>query len=260
MSLPAFNRTVTELGKGNIIIPMVQAALLDPDFAGFPLEVEPWRKRKPDGWFHPSTHATWTARQLALYLLHPNAVAGEEFTITSILAITQGKLWHLFIQKLLLDAGVLLPRPGVSKTASITEQVEVPLRDPAHMRTGHSDGEVDDGGFEFKTMNRYQIPKINNPADLLELKPAYYAQTQDYLDMAGWGQMRYLIMALEHPFPMTELVVPADSAFQAAQRAKYAQAMQAAADRRLPSPCCAPRSAQARGCPMRRVCEIGQVQ
>ena len=63
-----FNRLIKDISEDKILIPVIRAALSDPDFKAFDVRVDGWEPRPYDGWFHPSTHATWNVRQLWLYL------------------------------------------------------------------------------------------------------------------------------------------------------------------------------------------------
>lgn len=243
----SFKATLRAIHDDKVLTPITHAVLLDPKFKGFTVDVEAWTPRPYDGMFHPSTHAEWTTLQLYFYLTQPNLLEVEQMGLTSVLAITQGKFWHSFLQLLWLAHGVLT-------------QDEVPLRDELHNRIGHMDGKLTDGdGLEIKTINDFKLPKIFDADTLRVLKPGYYAQTQDYLDMAGLTAMRYFMISTSYPYPTSEFVVPADPPFQAAQRAKYRAAIDAAAGTRaLPQPCCALKSAQARSCPVRGACDIGR--
>lgn len=255
-----FTRMIRDIGQDKILIPVIRAALSNPDFKGFKVPVEGWEAREYDGWFHPSTHSTWTARQLYYYLTAHQSFEREQVTPLFVLAVTQGKFWHEFIQRLLLDHGLLVPNPGTTRRDSMLKRAEIRLTDEELRRRGHADGRLsDDELFEFKTMSDYKIKKIKTWEDVRDLEPGYYAQTQDYLDMAGARRMRYLIMSLASPFPMEEIVVPADREFQSAQRRKYRLAVSAAPIGALPPACCAPRSKEAKVCPARFVCPVGRV-
>jgi len=262
MGSATFRRFLKDVHSEQILKPAIKASLSNPDFKDFTIDVDGWDTRQYDGWFHPSTHATWSTRQLYHYLVDGENIEPERPELLFVLAVTQGKFWHTLVQTLLADRGILKVNRTVPATASITDQVEVPLVDKKHNRRGHADGRIavrDDELFEFKTMSDWKLKKIRTVEDIKKLTPEYYAQTQDYLDMAGVGAMRYLIMSLASPFPMEEIVVPADKAFQAAQRQKYLDAIQAAADQREPASCCAPRSEQARSCPVSTLCPVGRL-
>lgn len=244
---PNFRKMVTEMSRGNLLIPIIRAALYSPDFQGFTLRVESWQDRPYDGWFHPSTHATWTARQLAYYLMQGDKLSTEPPELSFVLAVTQGKFWHEFIQQLLMDKHVMV-------------QKETPVEDLYHHRRGHIDGVLSNGElFEFKTANENASRWMRDVELLKKHKPDYYAQTQDYMDMAKVDRMRYLVFTPAYPFAMEEYVVPADKPFQEAQRDKYTAAIQAARTGVLPEPCCAIRSKEARQCPVRTMCPIGQI-
>lgn len=255
-----FSRMIKDISEDRILIPVIKAALNDPDFKSFQVTAEGWESRPYDGWFHPSTHATWNVRQLWLYLTQPELMEPERPSLLFVCAVTQGKFWHRFIQTLLFDHGILLPRPKAHETDDIVEKVEVPLKDRHHRRRGHADGRISgDELFEYKTMNDRYLAKTKKVEDVKELHPEYYAQTQDYLDMAKAQRMRYLIMSLASPFPMAEIVVPADPVFQAAQRQKYKEALQHVADQTEPKFCCTPKSPEAKSCPVKNACPIGRV-
>lgn len=242
---PAFRRFMKDVHQSKVITPVIAAMLSQPDFEGFQVPVEDWTPRPYDGWFHPSTHATWNVRQLAYYLQHGGELPIARPELLFVLAVTQGKFWHAFIQKLLLDNGIM-------------EKDEVPLVDEEHHRRGHIDGLLRNGElFEFKTASERVIKKMTSVDDLKEYKPEYYAQTQDYLDMAGAQEMRYFVMSLAAPFPMTEFVVPADPRFQAAQRTKYLMALMHAEQGTFPEPCCAVKSPESKTCPVRLLCPYG---
>lgn len=242
---PEFRRFLRDVADEKIVTPVIAAMLSNPTFKGFEVPVEDWTPRPYDGWFHPSTHATWNVRQLTYYLTEGATVPEARPELLFVLSVTQGKFWHAFIQSLLLDNGLMV-------------KDEVPLVDHEHHRRGHTDGLLrNDELFEFKTASERVIKKLKSVEDLKEYKPAYYAQTQDYLDMAGADRMRYFVMSLAAPFPMVEFVVRADPAFQAAQRAKYLQALMHAEAGTLPEPCCAPRSVESKACPVRLLCPYG---
>lgn len=245
LATPSFKRTLREISDGKIVVPIIRAALNRPKFKGFSVEVEGWTPRPYDGWFHPSTHATWTTRQLYHYLLDGQDMVEEVPSLLFVLSVTQGKFWHSFIQKLLLANGLMV-------------QDEVPLKDVQHNRKGHTDGLLSNGElFEFKTASERVIRKMTSVEELKNYKPEYYAQTQDYLDMAGYQRMRYFIMSLAAPFPMEEFVVEADPVFQLAQREKYRAALDAVKSGVEPEFCCGFGSALSKACPTRFQCPVG---
>lgn len=260
-----FQRVLSGLREDKVIVPVLRAALEAPDFVGFDVHVRGWQEgvREPDGWFHPSTHASWTARQLALYLRHGNELEPERPELSYVASVTQGSFWHHLVQRLLLEKQVLRRNPGTTAEDSIDAQCEVSLVDSLHNRKGHADGRMatcDDELFELKTMHPRKIERFTDESVLRKENPfGYYAQSEDYLDMAGLPKMRYLILGMAYPYVMQEFVVHADPIFQTAQRKKYREAIEAVQEDRLPDPCCGLGSAQAKNCVVGDFCTIGRM-
>jgi hypothetical protein len=246
--IPDLRRAVRGLGKKEILVPALHAALNDPDFSGFTVDVEPWTTRPADGYFHPSTQATWNVRQLALYLIAPHLVQQERMQLTGVLGITQGHFWHMFIQHVLKQTGFLI-------------EEEVGFTDEEHRRRGHMDGLLDirgvKEGLEIKTINPYKISKMTSAEALLELKPGYWAQAQEYLDVFDLPRMRFLFLSPSYPFTMTEFTVDADKDHQRWRRDVYKGAIAIAEAGSLPLPpggCCN----QFDTCPVRYACRTDQ--
>lgn len=246
--MSSFRRGVQELVRGQILAPILRVELARGNWPEFSIPVRPYIEREPDGWFHPSEHADWGARKLALYLRQPEQIEREEATPEKVIAVTQGHFWHDLVGEIFLRNGVLT-------------QTEIPLEDPEHNRKGHTDGLMANGrGYEMKSFNQqYMLKKYVDGMSLQELKPGYYAQAQDYLDMQDLEEMQYLIMGVWYPYPIAEFVVARDDAYIAAQRRKYRQAMEMAELGALPDACCAVRSKEAKACELRYACPIGRM-
>lgn len=242
-----FSHAMRGVANDEILKPIIMAELSDPDFEGFDIHVEGWKEdvREYDGKFHPSVHSTWTARQLTYYLTHPEEFVIERPPLLFVLAVTAGKFWHKFTQRILLRNGILL-------------QDEVPLLDSTFNRAGHTDGRLATGELlEIKTMTQYKIDKIDSAEVLREKEFGYWSQTQDYLDMCNGQRMRYLILEIGSPFRMQEFVVEADREYQMQQREKYLEAIRAARYGETPSQCCNFNSNLSKSCPARLACPVG---
>ena len=243
---PKFRRTLTAMREKKVIVPILRTLAADVNMRSFSVEVEGPTKRPWDGWFHPSSQATWTARQLYYYLTAHEVLESEEMEISSVFAISQGHFLHALVQGLLLSNGTLV-------------SAEEALCDSHHNRRGHMVGRLARGeGFEIKTINQYTIKKIEDGASLQEEKPEYYAQAQDYLDMSGLPAMRFFFIQVDFPFEMTEVLVQANEKYQAAQRAKYRTAIEAAEEGEPPEVCdgCGFGSDMIKTCPVARACPI----
>ncbi len=249
---PTFRKLLAGAASGEIIVPVIQAALWNPQFQSFTVQVQGFEDREPDGWFHPSTHPRWPERMLYYYLTEPSRLQGEPFDPASTMAVTQGQFWHSFVERVLLDAGVWT-------------KVEVPFEDPETGSRGHVDGLSDTEIGEFKTMREMRARKIakgapDDPAvveSFRTLVPEYYAQGQEYMRISGYRRWRALILSLEYPFSFREVAMDYDHHFGGQIRDKYMRVRQAAADYRPPPPCCAPSSKEAKACPARLVCPVG---
>lgn len=269
MNMPLdFSTMVSSAQRGDILTPVLHRMLYDPKFVGFDAPVKAWQKREYDGKFHPSSHSLWTVRQLYLYLTRPELLTEERMELTSVLAVTAGAFWHEFLQNLWMKDGIMI-RQRPLRVYDINP-AEVVAKDPETNRTGHADGELTNGEMvEIKTINDFQIHKITNELILKEKKLAYWAQTQDYLDILGRDAMRYFFLAPSYPYPMGEFVVKADKAYQAQRRDEYRRAMDLAerypdgnavdlTDPVVVSACCAPGSKVAQACLVRLACPIGR--
>lgn len=250
---------LTAQAEDQILISILYRRLYDPNFRGFNVPVEPWTAKEPDGWFHPSSQSLYTLRQLYLYLTRPDLLTAERMPLTGVLAVTAGTFWHRFIQMVLLDDGILV-------------EGEVPVRDDYTHRRGHADGVLSNGEvLEIKSINDYQVEKINSGEVLREKKPQYWAQSQDYLDCLGLSKMRYLIIAPTYPFRMSEFVIQSDFDYIAKRRVEYRRAYELSLDYpdgskaddlafdTLPA-CCVPKSVQAKSCFAQLACPVGRFQ
>jgi hypothetical protein len=247
-----FRKLLSGAQKGEVIIPVLRAALFDPNFKDFQVRVGGFKKRKPDGWFHPSEHPLWPERMLYHYVANPESMVSEPFDPHSTMAVTQGQFWHTFVSKVGMEAHVL--------TAE-----NVPVQDNITGARGEMDGLLEAEVFEFKTMRPMKAAKlpdlpVNHP-DLLafyaDRQPGYYAQAQEYMRMSGYTHCRTLVLSLEYPFDWREILIPRDEEFIYAVREKYLRVRQSIADKRSPQPCCAPGSKEAHDCPARLVCPVG---
>jgi hypothetical protein len=230
VKVPELRRALRGLASGEILIPALQTALHDPSFSALDIHIGGFQKREPDGYFHPSGHATWNVRQLALYRMAPHLLEQGVMPYTGTLSITQGHFWHAFIQHILKECGLLI-------------KDEVGFTDEAFQRKGHMDGLLKDEGLEIKTINSRRINSMVSEEALKQDKYQYWCQAQEYLDVFNLPQMRFLFITPDFPFPMKEFVVKANPEHQAARREIYAKAIEIADVGKLPIskfsvPCC----------------------
>ncbi len=254
MASGTFKRIVQGAGEGKKLEPLILNALHDPQYDDFTIEMRGGRKstRRPDGWFHPSTHPLWPERQLYYYLAEPDRIIMEPLDVLGMLAVNGGTFWHKFLSHILMDARVL-------------KAIDIPIQDDEAGTRGEMDGALEDEAWEFKTMNGMKLKRLpdtgpNDPellAAFIKANPGYYGQAQEYLRISGFPTMRMTIMEPCYPFTMREIAIPYDAKFALSIRDKYMRVRQAVADQRLPAPCCSPGSADSRSCFARSVCPIG---
>lgn len=229
------------------------------------------KERKPDGYFHPSTHPLWTERQLSLYLSNPDQMLGEPLEFGGGMSVTVGTAMHDFIEVCMIDGGMLLKPTGECvncKRQHGRRKGQCPEWGAIDERTlsrGHMDGILDlgdwgRGGFDLKTSNNMKLQKCSdlNLDELREKWPQYYAQAQEYMRITGLRQFIILFLGMGFPWTMVEYHIPYDIEHNFAVEQKYLRAIEHAKNGTLPTiPCCAPRSKEARACLARNACPIG---
>lgn len=251
MATPNFKKLLAGVSQGEVVIPILRAALWSPDFKGFNVDVPGFVHRDPDNWFHPSSHPRWPARMLYWYLVAPDKLVGEPFDPLGTMAVTQGHFWHGFTGQVLTQSKYLLG-------------LEVGAEDRKTGARGKMDGVTrDEEVFELKTMNDRRLDRIekgapDDPAVVASFKkicPDYYYQGQEYMRLSGLQRWRGLIMSLSYPFPMREIVLDPDREVQHEIKEKYLMVRQAVADQRPPEPCCGG-GKEVKSCFARMVCPV----
>lgn len=259
---PNFRKMLRTIGNDEILVPMIRAALSDPSFKDFTVNVEGFKHRPPDGWFWPSTHPLWSERALYTYLTKPQSLIYEPIDPTSTLALTGGTFFHTFIQTVLVREKILEKQPEICGCgAKHPERAEAFLVDAEAGTRGHSDGVVHEGsGFEFKSMTPLKLDRapLGSPTDSEVLAwfkkkcPDYYAQAQDYLRMSGRDRMIVVILSMTYPFNIREIHVYYDRAFAYQTREKYLRVREHALHD-YPPRCVCPMNVN--DCPSRGVCD-----
>jgi hypothetical protein len=278
---PAFRRMADMVDTKLVLKPLVESYLME---ARFPDKFDvTFHKagvaRKPDDWFHPSTHPLWEARQLFYYLTAPDLMEVETLSYESRMAITMGTAVHGFVEMCIRDAGYMLPLVGTCPACERPHGTkkgqcdEYGVRDDSVGVRGHMDGALKlalsgvrwqaahPGVLEFKTSNPNKARGlVDNDLDMFREKwPQYYAQVQDYLEASGMRQAIVLIAVLGFPWKLIEIQVEYDPAFVFDLRRKYSLVRDHQKMGTPPDACCAPMSKQAKSCPARAACPIGRM-
>jgi hypothetical protein len=263
-----FSGAMRDISQGMLVKPVLHNYLFDARFPAFDLHFEEQEmERKPDGWFHPSTHPLWPARNLYNYLATPDIFPVEKKQYMGTLAVTIGKVMHEFVQMCLTDAGI---RPAALQVCQVCppkyQCKEAGVRDDDLGERGHLDGVLSFDGFpnvpeakmepvfEFKTShdNFGKLTKMEDlDAEAFKKKwPIYWGQQQRYLRLSGRPYSIVLMMETMYPFTMREFHIAYDPGWNAQIDAKYHQVRQAVADQRPPI-CCGQR-----GCESAILCGI----
>lgn len=235
--------------------------------------------RKPDGFFHPSTHPRWTARQLYYYLTAPGRVEEEQLDYESRMAVTMGTAVHGFVEMCIRDMGAMIPLTGTCVACKRPHGTkkgqcdEFGAMDEGLGSRGHMDGVLSIalagtywvpgvGGLEFKTTNPKAAGARLKDNDLEGFKatwPDYYDQVQNYMEITGLRQFLVIVAVLGFPWKMIEFQIPYDPGHAFGIRRKYQEARDHEKMGTPPDPCCAPRSKESRACPVRSACPIGRM-
>lgn len=270
-----FARMADQVANDLVLRPLIESYLVNRKFPPvFNVTFrDEGKERKPDGFFHPSSHPMLPERQLFYYMTQPEAWIPEDLAYENVMAILMGTAWHSFIQMCMIDAGILIKPKGTCVACGRehgtrkAECDEFGVLDPVLKRRGHMDGILEISGWgrgllEFKTINPKAILGLtdNNLEWLIERHLDYYLQMQDYLEMTGMAKGIILFAVLGFPWKLVEIEVPFDHVRAEALKAKYATVRKHVALGVAPDACCGPRSKESKECPARGVCPIARIK
>lgn len=273
MSMPDFDFSLAQRNvlDGLVLTPLLHAYLYDAKFpptftVEFRRHLEP---RKPDGYFHPSTHPLMSERQLFWYLTEPDRVEVEPFEFKGALSVTMGTAVHDFIEMCMYDLSILVKPTGTCVCCGREHgfkkgQCREPgANDDRLMSRGHMDGILDipgwgQAGFEFKTSNQRKLANVTNldAAKFREKWPEYYGQVQNYMHITGLRRFIVFFLGMGFPWETREFVIEYDAVYCYGLEMKYLRALEAARSGRAPDACCAPRSKESKVCLARSVCPV----
>lgn len=223
--------------------------------------------RKPDGWFHPSTHPTMSARKLYFYVKTPELWHPEPWSYEGRVSVTVGTLMHGVVRMALEDLGLLQMPQGTCPCCERPygpgkgECDEPGVADPVLRRRGHMDGVVITPrlgmtGYDLKTINHFSVSKIPDGPEspeavqwLITKHPYYYGQMQEYMALSGLRKVVMLFMGMGLPWYLKEIHVDYDPAYVLALEAKYRLVREAVAAGEPPEACCPPFSKESDSCP-----------
>ncbi len=264
MAKSIFSMVVDEARTGLVLKPKLHSFLYDavwPD--DFSVRFKRGAmSREPDGWFHPSTHPTWTERQLWYYRNRVEDLEPDHFAFENTMSVTMGTAIHGFMETCLNFMGVTYTRTELSGAGYQVRNGEPYFEDQATMSRGNADGVLHLPGrpdelFEFKTTGERNVKSVKD-MDLdafVDKWPWYYAQQQEYQRLSGLRNSIVIIMAMGFPWELREFHIPANQEYQDMVRDKYLRVLEATG---VPAPCegCVPKAKIALKCPARNFCPV----
>lgn len=250
--------------SGAVVAPILRMYLSDGRFPkGRKVEIpggDP--QRKPDGWFHPSSHPTMPSRKLYHYLTDPDRWDPEPFSSELRMSVTVGSMVHGWTRMALEDLGLWqVPKgtcPACERPYGPAEgQCDEPgVIDPVLKRRGHMDGvlltpQLGMVGYDMKTINHFAVAKMPDmDVDHLRAKyPYYYGQFQEYMALSGLRLVVCVFAGMGFPWTFREVHIPYDEQYVVALEAKYRLVREAEAAGVPPQACCQWGSKIAKTCP-----------
>lgn len=280
---PLFQRMMSDHEKGFVFRQYFETQLSQGEFPDvFTVKFEKSSERKPDNWFHPSTHPLWSERQLYHYLANPDQLESEKLSYASRMAVTMGTAVHSLIEECVRMGGHMVPREGTcpackrpygNKKGTCQEYGAADLETGSR---GHMDGVVkfdsdgrywdasQPGVFELKSVNetkaRLKLDHDLRIDTIREIAPAYYAQVQEYMRMTGMRQALLVFVTLGFPWDIYEYQIPYNSLYAERMRDKYLYVRQCVKEGSPPmEPCCGGKMAfMGKACPARYICGVGK--
>lgn len=244
------------------LIPMLRNFLIPslgnlPDVMHFTASGLAPRTSPPSGYFSPSTHPTWSLRDLVLYAMEPTYVPPDQkaFSDDTQISALMGTIFHVIFNYAFREMGILVAPPEKScplchkprgYKAGVDTCNEHVVIDEKLKRRGHVDGVVKlpDLGtipIDVKTCAHQAIKWINNhdaqpfiEAKAGSLKAKYYGQAQEYLAMRDEDMLMFVYIGLGYPWEMREIIIKRDQPYIDALQAKYKLAREMASRREIP--------------------------
>lgn len=249
------------------LVPLIENAVREcafPKDFGFTFEAYE-ANRRPDGWFHPSSHPEMDERKLYYYLAEPDRWEEEPFEYGPRLSVLMGSAMHPVIQGVMYEMGLLARPTGTCLCCQRPHGTgpgqcdEWGVRDEVLGRRGHLDGLLTldgwndgwEGVFDLKTCAPPVIRGIeDHDLDAFRKKwPKYYGQQQEYLALTGKRASLVLFLAISEGWQMKEFTIPRDEAYMARLEAKYAAVRRYVQTSTPPPVACCSGKAVARRCP-----------
>lgn len=249
-----FQKLMVEHKEGLIVKPLLSAYLIGQQQPEFTVTFAKRKERKPDGWFHPSTHPLWTERQLYYYVTEGDRLISDPFSEVGMMSITIGTVLHSFLQAIMVDLGIMEP-----------DSVEAIVKDEATRAKGAVDGFITmdgvDAVWDLKTTNPHALSGLEDlDLDQFAMKyPRYYAQQQEYMRLSGKPLSIVTMITTASPWRQCEFHIPYNPQWGKDMAEKYQRVIACVEAGTPPAEeCCLPGMPLSKKCQARVPCPNGE--
>lgn len=249
-----FDAILNRLASRDLILPYFESGMLADNWPpSYTIEIDssPYygldEDGKPDGYFHPSSHALLGEREL-YYRFHPDTrdkMVWERNSLQRQLGFAMGSALHGVVQTQMVMMGLVAP-----------EDVEVEYVNEEHHVRGRIDwmANLNDTrlAVEMKTRTSWLFARQT------EIEPSWRAQLNLAMDSQDVDLGVLLMMESGYPYRCTEFQVQRDRELLAEIYAKFDRVRAAVEANEPPRHCCAPDSTIMQACPARYVCWLAK--
>lgn len=229
---------------GCLVKPLLLRFFMDTDIEfSYDLRIARPRDRRPDAWFHASTHPLMG--DSALYQYMTGKHEPREMGYTGVMGTMFGTMVHSVVQAAMDQLGIMVPLPSDPCPACTLPRAGKKVRkgakgycwehgaaDQNTRSRGHLDGILNlEGvrGFDLKTIRPLGLHKAPDmdPAFFIRTWPEYFAQAQEYMRLTGLRKFIVFFIGLGNPWEMREYHLEFDPAFALMTEQKYKRVLAA---------------------------------
>ena len=256
MASSIYDNIFKRLAQKELILPFFESAMMAdnwPTSYSVKIDSSPYYgltpEGKPDGYFHPSTHALMGAREL-YYRFHPDTrdqIISERRTLQSHVTLAIGSSLHGVVQTQMQMAGLITSEDDIELEYVNTDHH---VRGRADFVVSHPNGERI--LVELKTQNTYAFNKQET------VKPTWDAQLSLAADNLGFDFGILMVMETGWPYRMKEYRVPRNDTLLSEIYQKFDFVRESIALNKPPKYCCPYDSPAMKTCAARGVCWLAE--
>jgi hypothetical protein len=227
--MPTFETIAKYAAAGCLLKPLLVQFHTSGEAFRLMIETAKPLERKPDGWFHASTHPGLTEGQLITYLTMPVPEKAEDFGYLGRMSVLVGTIMGEVNRQALIQLGLMVPvQRGTCRACGLEQPKTCREHGASHPGTrsrGHLDGIVRFGppspvwrgtedvwGYEGKTIKNVILAKAPDMDEefFRQRWPAYWWQVQEYMRLTGLRRFIVLFQGIGNPWDLREYHVQAD--------------------------------------------------